>query len=236
MVCQTILVVNDEPHIADVMRDYLKQAGFEVLTACDGRTALAVARRARPDLVVLDSTLPGDVDGLAVCRCMRRDPVLAGVPIVMLTPRDREAKHSPDPGVSLEWEADDYVTVPFNLRELVARARQVLRRARGHDAAPGVVRVGELTLNLTARSVTVAGRAVSLTPTEFDLLATLARYPDRAFTRTQLTHLVYDAAYAGYERAIDSHVSNLRRKIEPDPGKPRYLLTVCDGGYKLGRA
>ncbi len=233
---QTILLVNDEPHIVKVVGDYLRQAGFGVLTACDGQTALAVAHRARPDLVVLDSTLPGEMDGLGVCRCMRQDPVLSDVPIVMLTPRVQELGQGVDTKVSLGVGADDYVSAPFSLRELVARVRAVLRRAEGHGSPPGIVRVGDLAVNLPARSVTVGGRTVSLTPTEFDLLAALARYPDRPFTRMQLMGLVYDAAYAGYERAIDSHVSNLRRKIESDPREPRYLLTVRDGAYKLVKA
>jgi len=233
MALQTILVVDAKVHIVDVVRDYLKQAGFRVLAARDGRTALAVAHRARPNLIVLDSTLPGDMDGLDVCRSMRQDPALAGVPIVMLTPRVKAAKQGVDPRVGREWGGDDFVAVPFSPRELVARVRAVLHRAEGHGSPPGIVRVGELAVNLLARSVTASGRTVSLTPTEFDLLAALARYPGRPFTQAQLMVQVYDAAYAGYERAIDSHVENLRHKIEPDPCKPRYILTVCGVGYKL---
>jgi two-component system alkaline phosphatase synthesis response regulator PhoP len=230
MAYQTILVVDDEPQIIEVVQDYLKQAGYRVLAARDGQTALTLARHERPDLVVLDLMLPGGIDGLEVCRRLRRDPVLADVPIIMLTARIAEA----DRLIGLELGADDYVTKPFSPREVVARVRAVLRRARGHAESSGIVRVGDLAVDLANRSVTVAGEPVSLTPTEFDLLAILARNPGRPFTRAQLLDLVYDVAYAGYDRAIDSHVKNLRRKIEPDPREPRYVLTVYGVGYKLG--
>jgi two-component system alkaline phosphatase synthesis response regulator PhoP len=229
MAFQTILVVDDEPHIVQVVRDYLKQAGFRVLTAHDGQTALTLARHERPDLVILDLMLPDGMDGLDVCRHLRQDASLSDVPIIMLTARIEEA----DRLIGLELGADDYVTKPFSPREVVARVRAVLRRARGHETPSSIVRVGELAVDLTKRSVTVAGQPVSLTPTEFDLLAILARYPGRPFTRAQLLDLVYDVAYAGYDRAVDSHIKNLRRKIEPDPRDPRYVLTVYGVGYKL---
>jgi two-component system alkaline phosphatase synthesis response regulator PhoP len=152
------------------------------------------------------------------------------VPIIMLTARIAET----DRLIGLELGADDYVTKPFSPREVVARVRAVLRRARGHAESSGIVRVGDLAVDLANRSVTVTGEPVALTPTEFDLLAVLARNPGRPFTRAQLLDLVYDVAYAGYDRAIDSHVKNLRRKIEPDPREPRYVLTVYGVGYKLG--
>jgi two-component system alkaline phosphatase synthesis response regulator PhoP len=221
--------VDDEPHIVQVVRDYLKQAGFRVLTAHDGQTALTLARHERPDLVILDLMLPDGMDGLDVCRHLRQDASLSDVPIIMLTARIEEA----DRLIGLELGADDYVTKPFSPREVVARVRAVLRRARGHETPSSIVRVGELAVDLTKRSVTVAGQPVSLTPTEFDLLAILARYPGRPFTRAQLLDLVYDVAYAGYDRAVDSHIKNLRRKIEPDPRDPRYVLTVYGVGYKL---
>jgi two-component system alkaline phosphatase synthesis response regulator PhoP len=230
MAYQTILVVDDEPQIIEVVQDYLKQASYRVLAARDGQTALTLARHERPDLVVLDLMLPGGMDGLEVCRRLRRDPVLADVPIIMLTARIAET----DRLIGLELGADDYVTKPFSPREVVARVRAVLRRARGHAEPSGIVRIGELAVDLANRSVTVAGEPVSLTPTEFDLLAILARNPGRPFTRAQLLDLVYDVAYAGYDRAIDSHVKNLRRKIEPDPREPRYVLTVYGVGYRLG--
>jgi two-component system alkaline phosphatase synthesis response regulator PhoP len=229
MAFQTILVVDDEPHIVEVVRDYLKQAGYRVVTAGDGQTALTLARHERPDLVVLDLMLPGGLDGLDVCRSLRQDPGQADVPIIMLTARVEET----DKLIGLEIGADDYVTKPFSPRELVARVRAVLRRARGHGPPPGIVHVGELTVDLTKRSVTVGEQPVSLTPTEFDLLSVMARNPGRPFTRAQLMDLVYDVAYAGYDRAIDSHIKNLRRKIEPDPRQPRYILTVYGVGYKF---
>ncbi len=230
MAYPTILVVDDEPHIIEVVRDYLKQAGYRVLTAHDGRTALTIARHEQPDLVVLDLMLPGGIDGLDVCRSLRQDPVLADVPIIMLTARIEET----DRLIGLELGADDYVTKPFSPREVVARVRAVLRRAKRSEVEPSsVIRVGELAIDLANRRVTVGGESVSLTPTEFDLLAVMARSPGRPFTRAQLMDLVYDVAYAGYDRAIDSHIKNLRRKIEPDPREPRYVLTVYGVGYKL---
>jgi two-component system alkaline phosphatase synthesis response regulator PhoP len=229
MAFQTILVVDDEPHIVEVVHDYLKQAGYRVVTAPDGQTALTLARHERPDLIVLDLMLPGELNGLDVCRRLRQDPSLADVPIIMLTARVEET----DKLVGLELGADDYVTKPFSPREVVARVRAVLRRARGHGPPPGIIHVGELAVDLTKRSVTIGGQPVSLTPTEFDLLAVMARNPGRPFTRAQLMDLVYDVAYAGYDRAIDSHIKNLRRKIEPDPRQPRYVLTVYGVGYKF---
>jgi two-component system alkaline phosphatase synthesis response regulator PhoP len=229
MAFQTILVVDDEPHIVEIVRDYLKQAGYRVVTAADGQTALTLARHERPDLVVLDLMLPGGIDGLEVCRRLRRDPGLADVPIIMLTARVEET----DRLIGLELGADDYVTKPFSPREVVARVRAVLRRTRGHGPPPGIIRIGELAVDLTKRSVTVSDQSVSLTPTEFDLLSVMARNPGRPFTRAQLLDLVYDVAYTGYDRAIDSHIKNLRRKIEPDPPQPRYILTVYGVGYKF---
>jgi two-component system alkaline phosphatase synthesis response regulator PhoP len=229
MAFQTILVVDDELHIVDIVRDYLKQAGYRVVTANDGQMALTQARHERPDLIVLDLMLPGGLDGLDVCRRLRQDTSLADVPIVMLTARVEET----DRLIGLELGADDYVTKPFSPRELVARVRAVLRRARGHGPPPGIIHVGELAVDLTKRSVTVGGQPLSLTPTEFDLLAVMARNPGRPFSRAQLMDLVYDVAYTGYDRAIDSHIKNLRGKIEPDPRQPRYILTVYGVGYKF---
>jgi two-component system alkaline phosphatase synthesis response regulator PhoP len=229
MAFQTILVVDDEPHIVEIVRDYLKQAGYRVVTAGDGQMALTLARHERPDLIVLDLMLPGGIDGLEVCRRLRRDPGLTEVPIIMLTARVEET----DRLIGLELGADDYVTKPFSPREVVARVRAVLRRARGHGPPPSIIRVGELAVDLTKRSVTVGEQPVSLTPTEFDLLAVMARNPGRPFSRAQLMDLVYDVAYTGYDRAIDSHIKNLRRKIEPDPREPRYVLTVYGVGYKF---
>jgi two-component system alkaline phosphatase synthesis response regulator PhoP len=231
MAYQTILVIDDEPHIVEVVQDYLKQAGYRVLSAHDGQTALGMIRHERPDLIVLDLMLPGGMDGLDVCRRLRQDSALGDVPIIMLTARVEET----DRLIGLELGADDYITKPFSPREVVARVRAVLRRARGDSVrSASVVRVGDLAVDLMNRSVTIGGQPVALTPTEFDLLAVLARNPGRPFTRAQLMDLVYDVAYAGYDRAIDSHIKNLRRKIEPDVGEPRYILTVYGVGYKLG--
>jgi two-component system alkaline phosphatase synthesis response regulator PhoP len=232
MARQTILVVDDEPHIVEIVGDYLKQAGYRVLTARDGQMALTLARHEHPDLVVLDLMLPGDLDGLDVCRSLRSDPLLADVPIIMLTARVEET----DRLIGLELGADDYISKPFSPREVVARVKAVLRRASGYGRPSSIIRVGELVIDLTKRSVAVGERPVSLTPTEFELLAAMASHPGRPFSREQLMDVVYDVAYSGYDRAIDSHIKNLRQKIEPDPRQPLYILTVYGVGYKLSDA
>jgi DNA-binding response OmpR family regulator len=219
-----ILVVDDEPKIVQLVRDYLERAGFAVSTARDGNEALMRAHSERPDLIVLDLGLPG-LDGLEVTRRLRRD---SGVPIIMLTARDDET----DKVVGLELGADDYVTKPFSPRELEARVRAVLRRHTG-DAQAEVLRAGDLNLDLPRLRVEVSGRPVELTATEFQLLAALARQPGRVFTRSQLLDAIHGVAFDSYERAIDAHVKNIRRKIEPDPRTPRYLLTVYGVGYRL---
>ena len=225
-----ILVVEDESRIAQLVRDYLEHAGFEVVVASDGEVALAEARRARPDLVVLDLGLPGR-DGLDVARSLRRT---SNVPIVMLTARGDET----DRIVGLELGADDYVVKPFSPKELVARVRAVLRRAQatGAGAAAEVLRVADVEVDLPRMRVSVAGRPVDLTPTEFQLLAALIREPGRVFTRGQLLDAVHGVAFESYERAVDAHVKNLRRKLEPIPGRPRYLLTVHGVGYRFADA
>jgi two-component system, OmpR family, alkaline phosphatase synthesis response regulator PhoP len=221
-----ILVVEDEPKIATLVRDYLEHAGFEVVTSGDGDRALAEARRVRPDLVVLDLGLPGR-DGLDVTRALRS---FSSVPIVMLTARGEEA----DRIVGLELGADDYVVKPFSPREMVARVRAVLRRTSGGDGGrPEIIRVGEVEIDLPRMRVHVAGREVKLTATEFELLVTLARQPGRVFTRGQLLDALHGLALESYERAIDAHVKNLRKKLEPVPGRPRYLLTVHGVGYRF---
>ncbi len=222
---QTILVVDDEARIVKLVRDYLERAGFGVLAAHDGEMALQVARRDQPDLIVLDLMLPG-VDGLDVCRRLRQE---SGVPIIMLTARVEEA----DRIVGLELGADDYVTKPFSPRELVARVRATLRRASGEVGPATVLRAGEVELDTAALTATVAGQPVELTPTEFYLLATLARQPGRIFSREQLLEAVHGVAFDGYDRSIDSHVKNLRRKIEPDPRQPHYIQTVYGVGYRF---
>jgi len=224
---KTVLVVDDEPKIIQLARDYLEHAGFAVLTARDGKTALAGVRSAKPDLVILDLGLPG-MDGLDVTRAVRKD---SNVPIVMLTARGEES----DKLVGLELGADDYITKPFSPKELVARVRAVLRRAESASESPSaeVIRAGDVALDVPRMRVTVGGRPVDVTPTEFQLLAALARQPGRIFTRAQLLDAVRGVAFESYERAIDAHVKNIRRKIEPDPHEPRYVLTVYGVGYKF---
>jgi len=222
---QTILVVDDEPRIAQLARDYLEHAGFAVLAAGDGHGALATAHARRPDLVVLDLGLPG-MDGLDVARALRRE---SDVPIIMLTARDDEL----DRVLGLELGADDYVTKPFSPRELVARVRAVLRRAERAQIPTDVIRVGDLEMDVARMRVEVAGRPVDLTATEFQLLTALARQPGRIFTRAQLLDAVHGVAFESYERAIDTHIKNLRRKVEPEPRQPRYILTVYGVGYRL---
>ena len=221
----TILVVDDEPEIVRLARDYLEHAGFAVDTASDGPAALAAARTRWPDLIVLDLGLPR-MDGLDVMRALRRD---AAVPIIILTARAEET----DKLVGLELGADDYLTKPFSPRELVARVRAVLRRVDGDLAQADVVRVGDVELDVPRVRVTVAGRRVDLTPTEFQLLLTLARQPGRVITRGQLLDAIHGVAFESFERAIDAHVKNIRRKIEPDPHSPRYLQTVFGVGYRF---
>ena len=227
---KTVLVVDDEPRIVQLARDYLENAGFAVLTAGDGRSALHAFRTRRPDLVVLDLGLPV-LDGLDVTRAIRTE---ARTPIVMLTARDDEV----DKLLGLELGADDYMTKPFSPRELVARVRAVLRRAGTTEGqgAPGAVDrivVGGLELDLPRMRVTSDGRPADLTATEFTLLATMARRPGRIFTRSQLLDAVHGVAFESYERAIDTHIKNLRRKIEPNPREPRYVQTVYGVGYRV---
>ena len=222
----TILVVDDEPKIVKTVRAYLESGGYRVVTAGDGRTALTLFRHEKPGLVILDLGLPA-VDGLDVARTLRRE---SNVPIIMLTARVEET----DRLVGLELGADDYVTKPFSPRELVARVRAVLRRAGPErDVSTPPIVAGDLTVDLERRLLTMAGRAVDLTPTEFDLLVVLASHPGRVFSRMELLDRVQGYAFEGYERTVDAHVKNLRQKIEPDPKQPRYLLTVFGVGYRF---
>jgi two-component system alkaline phosphatase synthesis response regulator PhoP len=228
MATRTILVVDDEPGIVTIARDYLDRAGFRVITAGNGTAALRLARAERPSLLVLDLMLPG-MDGLDVARTLREDPATHTLPIIMLTARVEEA----DRLIGLELGADDYITKPFSPRELVARVRAVLRRAEGERDAATVLRAGDLTIDLQRRGVRRGGEPIELTATEFDLLAILAREPGRPFTRAQLLELAYDVSYAGFDRTVDAHIKNLRRKIEPDPRNPKYVLTIYGVGYKF---
>lgn len=221
---QRVLVVDDEPRIVQLVRDYLERAGFAVSTARSGEEALMRARTQVPDLAILDLGLPG-LDGLDVTRALRRD---GDLPIIILTARDDET----DRIVGLELGADDYVTKPFSPRELVARVRAVLRRRTAATDAE-VLRAGDLELDVPRLRATRAGEPVDLTATEFTLLAAMARQPGRVFTRSQLLDAIHGEAFEAYERAVDAHVKNIRRKIEPMPRSPRYILTVYGVGYRL---
>ncbi len=220
-----ILVVDDDPGIVKVVRAYLEQEGFQVLTAYDGKQAMRIARHDRPDLVVLDLMLP-EMDGWDVCRALRKE---SDVPVIMLTARVEET----DKLIGLELGADDYVTKPFSPRELVARVRAVLRRAQGMPPKPETISRAEITVDLARHAVTVGDESVDLTPTEFDLLAALMQDPGRSFTREQLLEQTQGYAYEGYERTIDVHIKNLRQKIEADPRKPQHIKTVYGVGYKF---
>ena len=219
-----ILIVDDEPEILRLVVDYLQAAGFTTETASAGLEAVERAASSTPDLVILDLGLPG-LDGLDVTRTLRRS---SDVPIIMLTARDDETNKL----IGLELGADDYVTKPFSPRELVARTRAVLRRRAGSGATE-IVTTGDLRLDVPRMRVERAGEPVDLTATEFGLLETLARQPGRVFTRSQLLDAIHGVAFESYERAIDAHIKNIRRKLEPEPHSPRYILTVYGVGYRL---
>ncbi|MGH9209903.1 MAG: response regulator transcription factor [Acidimicrobiales bacterium] len=221
-----VLVVDDEAKIRDIVRDYLTAGGFLVSAVADGASALAAARAQPPDLVVLDLGLP-DRDGLDVAQDLLRH---SSVPIIMLTARSDEI----DRVLGLELGADDYLVKPFSPRELVARVRAVLRRSDASvDDRREAFTVGEVTVDTGRRQVTVGAEVVELTATEFALVERMARQPGRVFTRSQLLEVIHGVATESYERAIDAHVKNLRRKLEPDPHHPRYLLTVHGVGYRF---
>jgi two-component system alkaline phosphatase synthesis response regulator PhoP len=220
-----VLIVDDEPQLIRVLRSYLEQSGFRVISASRGDEALHQFRDQRPDLVILDLNLPG-MDGLDVAREIRRE---GRTPILMLTARVEEA----DRLVGLELGADDYVTKPFSPREVVARVKAILRRTQEAAAGPDLIRAADLEIDRTRHIVRRSGQALELTPTEFSLLAALAAQPGRAFTRMQLLEASQGSAFEGYERTIDAHIKNLRGKIEPDPKDPRYILTVFGVGYRF---
>jgi len=227
---QRVLVVDDDKEIVRLVRAYLEQAGFQVLPAYDGESALQILRHDRPDLVVLDLMLP-DRNGWDLTRLIRGDSALASTPIIMLTARVEDT----DKIVGLELGADDYITKPFNPREVVARVRSVLRRSQGGGSVrqPRILQVGGLLLDLDRHEVMLDGQPVELTPTEFDLLRTLTENPGYAFTRMELIEQGLGYEYEGLERTLDSHIKNLRRKIEPDPRQPTYIQTVYGVGYRL---
>ncbi len=227
MAAQTILVVDDERQIAQIARDYLERAGFAVIASGDGKSALKIYEEQRPDLVVLDLGLPR-LDGLEVARALRRG---SNVPIIMLTARVDES----DRLRGFEIGADDYMTKPFSPRELVARVRTVLRRSNT-GAMSDQFEVADLTIDVPRMHVERGGTAIDLTPTEFNLLLAMARHPGRVFTRAQLLDAVRGTEVDAFERAIDTHVKNVRRKLEPDTRHPRYLLTVYGIGYKFNES
>ncbi len=220
-----IIVVDDELQILKVLKAYLEKAGFQVITAADGKAALAAFQREKPDFVILDLNLPG-MDGLDICKAIRRD---SNVPILILTARVEEA----DRLIGLELGADDYVIKPFSPREVVARVRTIFRRVGSNAAVLEVIQVGDLAIDIEQHTVTLAGRSIDLTPTEFDILVTLARQPKRVFSRYQIMEQAQGDAFEGYERTIDAHIKNIRLKLEPNPKKPVYIHTVFGVGYKF---
>jgi len=220
-----ILVVDDEKKIVDIVKAYLEREGYQVAVAFEGRTALDLVQRQLPDLIVLDLMLP-EITGWDVCRTLRKE---SDVPIIMLTARDETT----DKIVGLELGADDYVTKPFDPKELVSRVKAVLRRSEGKRVSKGRLKVADLSIDIEKRLVRRGDETIKLTPIEFELLRVLAENPGRVYSRMQLLDLVQGDAYEGYDRTIDSHIKNLRRKIEPDPNKPRYIITVYGVGYKL---
>jgi two-component system alkaline phosphatase synthesis response regulator PhoP len=222
---ELILVIEDEPKIVKLAQDYLEKGNYRVITALDGSTGLAMARQEKPDLIVLDLNLP-KMDGLDVCRAIRRE---SDVPIIMLTARVDEA----DRLIGLELGADDYITKPFSPRELVARVRVVLRRVQGGVRQPGIIVAGGLQIDVNGHRVTREGETIELSRTEFNLLVMLAQHPGQTFTRSQLLNRLYGYAQTGFDRSIDAHIKNLRRKLEVDAADPQYVLTVYGVGYRF---
>jgi len=223
----TVLIIEDEPELVKVMRSYLENSGFQVITSYRGDTGLTTWETRRPDLVILDLNLPG-MDGLDVARAIRRQ---SNTPIIMMTARVEET----DQLIGLELGADDYITKPFSPRVLVARVRALLRRFESATDESELLRVADLEIDQAAHSVTRASEPIELTPTEFSLLAKMAAQPGRAFSRLQLLEATQGTAYEGYERSIDAHIKNLRAKLEEDPKNPRYIETVFGIGYRFAR-
>jgi two-component system alkaline phosphatase synthesis response regulator PhoP len=226
----TLLIIEDEPELVRVLRSYLEQAGFNVLTALRGDTGLTTWEDKHPDLVILDLNLPG-MDGLDVARHIRRHETQR-TPIIMLTARTEEM----DQLLGLELGADDYIPKPFSPRIVVARVRALLRRSVAARPSVQHIRIADLEIDVNGHTLNQAGEVIDLTPTEFSLLSTLAGQPGRAFSRLQLLEAAQGIAYEGYERTIDAHIKNLRAKIEPDPKKPKYIETVFGIGYRFRQA
>ncbi|NJN67137.1 MAG: response regulator transcription factor [Chloroflexaceae bacterium] len=223
-----ILVVDDDKQLVRLIQSYLQQAGYQVLTAYDGETALRAIRMERPDLVILDLMLP-DRDGWDITREVRKQEEAARMPIIMLTARVEDT----DKIIGLELGADDYVTKPFNPREVVARVRAVLRRAAGGVVQPRLLQAGQIAMDLDRHEVRVSDHLIDITPTEYEVLRLLMEHPGHAFTRLELIEKGLGYSYGGMERAIDSHIKNLRKKVEPDPSNPTYIQTVYGVGYRL---
>ena len=221
-----ILVVDDEKRIVEILQAYLKRDGYQVIAAYDGRSALELARSNSPDLIILDLMLP-EVSGWDVCRELRRE---SDVPIIMLTARD----DTTDKIIGLELGADDYVTKPFEPKEIISRVRAVLRRSERKAVSKSTLNVGEIMIDTNKRLVRRGDRNIELTPIEFDLLRVMAENPGRVYSRMQLLDKVQGDAYEGYERTVDSHIKNLRKKLELDPEHPVYIITIYGVGYKLG--
>ena len=228
MVNKKVLVVDDEKKIVDIVTAYLEKDGYKVISAYDGKTAVDMARNRAPDIIILDLMLP-EISGWDVCRILRAE---SSVPIIMLTARDEDT----DKIVGLELGADDYVVKPFNPKELIARIRAVLRRGSRADIEKRVIEIGDLSIDMEKYEVRRGGRLIALTRTEFELLSVLAESPGRVYSRLQLLDKVQGEAYEGYERTIDSHIKNLRKKVEIDPDNPTYVSTVRGIGYKFGGA
>ncbi|MGB2815094.1 MAG: response regulator transcription factor [Dehalococcoidales bacterium] len=221
-----ILVVDDEKRIVEILQAYLERDGYRVIAAYDGRSALELARSNSPDLIILDLMLP-EVSGWDVCRELRRE---SEVPIIMLTARD----DTTDKIIGLELGADDYVTKPFEPKEIISRVRAVLRRSEGTAVSKSTLNVGEIIIDTDKRLVRHGDRNIELTPIEFELLRVMAENPGRVYSRMQLLDKIQGDAYEGYERTVDSHIKNLRKKLELDPEHPVYIITIYGVGYKLG--
>ena len=225
MTSKTVLIVDDEKRIVEIVKAYLERDGYNTIAAYDGESAVNLARKEHPALIILDLMLP-EISGWDVCRTLRKE---SDVPIIMLTARDDTTEKI----VGLELGADDYLTKPFDPKELVARVRAVLRRYEGKQAAAQVIKTGGLVIDADRRTVHLNNRAVELTSTEFELLRVLAESPGRVYSRMQLLDATQGEAFEGYERTIDSHIKNLRKKIEEDSNHPQYIITVHGAGYKL---
>jgi two-component system, OmpR family, alkaline phosphatase synthesis response regulator PhoP len=227
MANKKVLIVDDDAKIVELVKLYLNRDGYGVITAYDGTTALKLAREAHPDLIVLDIMLPG-IDGLEICRILRQEST---VPIVLLTARTTEQ----DRVIGLDLGADDYVIKPFSPKELAARVRAVLRRTASdaQDMGPEEIKLDRLTINFPRHEAYLDNKSINLTPVEFKLLGVMLREPNRVFSRSQLIEKVLGYDFDGFDRTIDVHILNLRRKLEPEAGHPKYIKTVYGSGYKF---